>query len=95
MAEGSGTRKGTAALTIGFYRNGYLYAPLGVSGTRGTEADYWMGRAASEVSGIVMLSEAGQLDLNRLYSKALGVSVHCGIPSLIFSPEAMGWPGEF
>ena len=94
LAEGNGnlTNADTAALTIGLIRSGWYvfnttYLRIigeGMIRTR-THTRY---NAAN-----VYLSEK-TLSPDSDYNPAYGMSVRCDTPSLIISPEAMGWPWD-
>ena len=82
----------TAVLTVGFARNGdYYNSYLNVRGDYGISASRFLG--SSWNANYWLEFQRSTLSPSTIGTRAHGVGVR-KVPSLIFSPEAMGWPWD-
>ena len=87
------TNADTAVLTTGFVRDGYFDRDSAYFWNRTVRGYLWTGYAEDERRSIYPAFSDERFRQTATH-KGHAMNVRCTIPSLIFSPEAMGWPRE-
>ena len=90
------TNADTAVLAEPFMlaETGLYRQSTGALSTIGGYVGLWSRTAYSEMRSRMAHSRENQLSPELVNDRGMGVGVRCAYPSFIFSPEAMGWPGE-
>ena len=92
------TNAGTAVSVLELFKTGWYFvgdsASSGIATNRNGYGYFWFSMATVDAEARRMYYGDGSLQIGVRYKRGSGYSVRCETLSLIFSPEAMGWPWE-